>query len=96
MVRLLIASLAPNRSQVNVPNLYDNWSAYRSSSQACNGFELTNKSLVASIVKNIKPFLTSQLTTLVQTYNDTVNGQSGGSPLVDLVHIISRSAATNY
>ncbi|EPS92980.1 hypothetical protein FOMPIDRAFT_1056393 [Fomitopsis schrenkii] len=55
---------APNRSQVNVPNMYDNW--------------------IAFIMKNIKPFLTSQLNTLVQSYKDTVNGNSGGSPPVDL------------
>lgn len=36
-------------------------------------------------MKNIKPFLTSQLNTLVQSYKDTVNGNAGGSPPVDLV-----------
>lgn len=39
-------------------------------------------------MKNIKPFLTSQLNTLVQSYKDTVNGNPGGAPPVDLVRII--------
>ncbi|KAH9829397.1 uncharacterized protein C8Q71DRAFT_863324 [Rhodofomes roseus] len=55
---------APNRDQINIPNVYDNW--------------------IASIVKNIKPFLTSQLNLLVEDYNDVVNGQAGGAPLIDI------------
>ncbi|KAH9919518.1 uncharacterized protein B0H18DRAFT_1122441 [Fomitopsis serialis] len=55
---------APDRDQVDIPTLYDNW--------------------ISSIMKNMKPYLVNQITTLISYYDDTVNGQAGGAPPVDL------------
>jgi hypothetical protein len=72
----------------SIPDIYDNFSAFDPVSRNNDPDDLYP---VHSIISSVKPFIVSEITALIDIYNDLVIDDAGnaihGAPLVNLVRL---------